>query len=284
MKASNAKVSLLILVILATTNSGCSLINRIRAKSEINEAARAYKAGHFNEAEQHSRRALELDPEQKNAPTFIARTVHAQYKPGIDTPENTAKARQAIEEYKKILANDPKNEEAYKAIAALYGAIKEDDQQQQWIIQHANDQSVPAESRAEAFYTLASKNWQCSYNITEQPNIKQTVMKDNKALIVYKKPQDQKDYDTARQCVAKGLEEAEKAISLDPKSETAWSYKTNLLREQAKLAEMDGDMNRRAELQKQADQAQAQTAKLSEENQAKKDAEEAKKAQAKKTG
>src|SRR5215210_5764247 len=116
MKLSQARVLLLILVVLAST-PGCTVINRIRAKNELNEAARAYKEGHFAEAEQRSRRALELDPLNKTAPAFIARSIHAQYKPGVDTPENIEKARQSIEAYQKLLAQNPNNEEAYKAIA-----------------------------------------------------------------------------------------------------------------------------------------------------------------------
>src|SRR5919199_735583 len=150
MKPSRAGIGLFGLALLVTT-SGCGVINRIRAKNEINEAARAYKAGKFAEAEQHSKRALELNPDDKNAPFFIARTIHAQYKPGVDTPENQAKAREAIEAYKKLLEKDPNNEEAYKAIAALYGAIKEDELQRAWILQCASNAAASNDKRAEAY-------------------------------------------------------------------------------------------------------------------------------------
>ena len=93
----------------------------------MNEAARAYREGNFTEAEQHSRGPSTLDPDSKTAPTFIARTIHAQYRPGVQTPENIAKAHEAIEAYQQILANDPKNDEAYKAIAYLLRRIKEED-------------------------------------------------------------------------------------------------------------------------------------------------------------
>src|SRR5437764_4992435 len=114
MKLSQARVALLILVVLATT-PGCAVINRIRSKNELNECARAYREGHFAEAEQHAERAVELDPNNKTAPAFVARTIHAQYKPGVDAPENDQKARQAIDAYKRVLAQDPTNDEAYKA-------------------------------------------------------------------------------------------------------------------------------------------------------------------------
>ena len=110
------------LAVLVFTSSGCGLINRIRAKNQLNEAASAYRDAHLEEAEQHARRALELDPTNKTAPLFIARIVHRQYKRGINTPDNVAKANDAIKLYKKILETDPKNEEAYKAVADLLGS------------------------------------------------------------------------------------------------------------------------------------------------------------------
>ncbi len=278
MKLSQTRIAIALAVLVITT-SGCGLINRIRAKNELNEAARIYREGHFEEAEQRSRRALELDPDNKTALSFIARTIHAQYRPGVQTPENIAKAREAIEAYQRILEKDPKNEEAYKAIAYLYGAIKEDDKLRSWIAARANDPNVPPEKRAEAFVVLASKDWDCSFKMTELPSNKvTTIAEGNRATVSYKKPTEQKDFDTAQACVKRGLEEIEKAIQLDPNSESAWSYKTNLLLEAVKLAEMNGEMDKKKELDKQREVAQKRTSVLSEANQKKKEEEEAKKA------
>jgi hypothetical protein len=266
-----------VLAILVVTTSGCGLVNRIRSKNQLNEAARAYREGHFTEAEQYSRRALELDPDSKTAPAFIARTIHAQYRPGVQTPENIAKANEAIQSYQKILEKDPKNEEAYKAIAYLYGAIKDDDKLKQWISARANDSSAEPTRRSEAYVVLASKDWDCSFKITELPSNKTTTLSaGNRATVSYKKPADQKEFDTAQACVKRGLEEIENAIKLDPNSEAAWSYKTNLLLEAVKLAEMEGKTDQKAELDKQREIAQKRTNALAEENQRKKEEEAAK--------
>jgi tetratricopeptide (TPR) repeat protein len=277
MKLSQTRIAIALAVLVVTT-SGCGLINRIRAKNELNEAARAYREGHFEEAEQRSRKALELDPNNKTAPLFVARTIHAQYKPGVQTPENIAKAQQAIDSYQRILERDPKNDEAYKAIAYLYGATKQDDKLRSWIAARANDSSVEPEKRAEAYIVLASKDWDCSFKITELPSNKvTTVGEGNRATVSYKKPKDQKEFDMAQACVKRGLEEVENAIKNDPNSESAWSYKTNLLLEAVKLAEMEGKMDQKAELDKQREVAQKRTMTLSEANQKRKE-EEAKKA------
>ncbi len=254
------------------------MFNRIRAKNQLNEAARSYREGHFDDAEQHSRRALELDPTNKTAPMFIARTLHAQYRPGVQSPENLAKAQQAIDAYQKILAENPKDDEAYKAIAYLYGATKQDDKLRQWITSRAANDSTEPEKRAEAYIVLASKDWDCSFKITELPTNKVTTFDPtaNKATVSYKKPKDQKDFDSAQKCVKQGLAEADNAIKFNPNNESAWSYKTNLLLEAAKLAEMDGKTDDKAGYQKQYEAALKRTTELSTANQKRKE-EEAKK-------
>jgi len=126
---------------------------------------------------------------------------------------------------------------------------------------------------------LASKDWDCSFKITELPTNKTTTLQEgNRAVVSYKKPKEQKDFDTAQKCVKRGLEEVENAIKLDPNSEGAWSYKTNLLLEASKLAEMEGDTTKKAQLDKEREIAQKRTNTLSEANQKKKEQEAAAKA------
>src|SRR6188472_2460387 len=117
MKLSQPRIAIVLAVLIVLTflvamSSGCGVINRIRAKNQLNEAARSYREGRFPEAEQHSREAAELDPNNKTAPMFIARTIHAQYRPGVQSPENIAKAQEAIDAYQQLLANNPQDEEA----------------------------------------------------------------------------------------------------------------------------------------------------------------------------
>ena len=275
MKLSQTGIVIL-LAILVATSSGCGVINRIRAKNQLNEAAKAYREGHFPEAEQHSRRAAELDPTNKTAPMFIARTIHAQYRPGVQSPDNIAKAQEAISAYQQLLANNPQDEEAYKAIAYLFEATKQEDKLKQWITARAASDTAPAEKRAEAYVVLASKDWDCSFKITELPTNKTTTLDQttNKATVSYKKPKDQKEFDQAQMCVKQGLVEAENAIKFDPNNESAWSYKTNLLLEASKLAEMDGKPDQKAQYQKDYEAALKRTTELSVANEKRKEEQE----------
>ena len=280
MKLSQARIAITIaasvtLAILVATSSGCGVINRIRAKNQLNEAAKAYREGHFPEAEEHSRRAAELDPNNKTAPMFIARTIHAQYRPGVQSSDNIAKAQEAIVAYQDLLAKNPQDEEAYKAIAYLYEATHQDDKLRQWITSRAANDSAPAEKRAEAYVVLASKDWDCSFKITGLPTNKTTTIdpSNNKATVSYKKPKEQKEFDQAQMCVKQGLVEAENAIKFDPNNESAWSYKTNLLLEASKLAEMDGKADQKAQYQKDYEAALKRTTELSVANQKRKEEE-----------
>ncbi|HYX30536.1 MAG TPA: hypothetical protein VE863_18510 [Pyrinomonadaceae bacterium] len=256
--------------------AGCSLVNKIRAKNELNETARTYKAGQFDQAEYHAKRALYLDPKNPTAPIFIARVIHQQYKPGVDAPDNVQRAKDAIQAYQVVLQRDPNNEEAYKAISVLYAAIKDDTDLRAWILKRADDPNQPSEKRAEAYAILAGKDWDCSYKVTELPDVKTTSTDTaaGKASVTYKKPA-QKDFDNIHQCVVRGLQEADTAIKYDPNNESAWSYKTNLLLEAAKQAEMDGKPDQKKTYEDQAKVAGERSAKLSAEARKREEAAEA---------
>ncbi len=137
------------------------------AREELNLTAAEYKRGHFAGAQQHAERALSLDPSNRTALVFLARIIHQQYKPGINTPENIETARAAIGAYQRILVFESDNEEAFKAAAVLYSQIHEEKALSNWILQRALNPSITAHKRAEAYTILAGKYWDCSYKITD---------------------------------------------------------------------------------------------------------------------
>jgi hypothetical protein len=237
-----------------------------QARLELNAAAAAYREGDFFEAQRHSEKALAIDLENRVAPLFIARTIHAQYKPGDFSPDNLSKAREAISAYQRILAKDRFEEESYKAIAYLYGALKEDDLLNDWLLTRAADTSFPADKRAEAYIVLSSKYWDCSFNITELPTNKITTIdpSNDEAKVSYRKPKVESDFKNANQCATQGLQFAELAITLEAENESAWSYKTNPLLEMAKLSEMSGDMEQQSLFLRQYKEALQLTTKISE--------------------
>ncbi|MBA2339278.1 MAG: tetratricopeptide repeat protein [Pyrinomonadaceae bacterium] len=267
MKLSTSRIMSLVLLVVLAIASGCGAVNGIRAKSELNDGALAYRSGDYAQAQQHFERAIALDPDQKNAPLFRARSIEQQSRGG-----NDAKAREAITAYQDILKNDPNSEEAYNGIARMYRVLKDDKALREWVTMRANDNNAPIEKRALALTFLASEKRKCSNDITEKTENKQTVTKGNKTVIEFKKPKDPAEFETAQRCVSEGLEFANRAISVDANSEAAFAAKANLLREASRLAEMEGDQAKKADLDRQFEESNRRYEQLRDENKRKKDA------------
>ena len=257
-------VGLIVTIVLMALQAQTPSVAERQAKQELDEAARLYREGNFAQAQVHSEWALLLDPQNKTAPYFIARTIHAQYKPGDSTADNVAKARKAIVAYQRILERVPADEEAYKAVAYLYDAIKEDELLREWIRKRANDVSFANDKRADAFVVLASKEWDCSFKITELPANKVATAG---RYFSYRMPKARAEFEQASGCANRGLELVNMAITLTPENEAAWSYKTNILLELAKLAEMSGKVKSKRELHRQYEEALEVTTQLSKRSQ-----------------
>jgi tetratricopeptide (TPR) repeat protein len=229
---------------------------------ELKQTANAYKRGDFTEAQAHAERAVLLDPTNKTAATFLARVRHQRYRPGDGAPQNLELAQAAIEAYQRLLTLDPESEEAYKAIAVLYAVTHQEELLRSWVLQRAMNPQVSNQKRAEAYAVLAGKDWDCSYKFTELPEIKS---EQGKTAVVYKMTADVIEFQRVKQCVTEGLQMADAALLLDSNSEAAWSYKTNLFLEAAKLAEMEGSDSDKERYLKEAKEAQAPAVRLSEE-------------------
>jgi hypothetical protein len=141
--------------------------------------------------------------------------------------------------------------------------MKEDDLFRRWVFERAIDPTFSTIKRAEAFVLLASKDWDCSFKITELPTNKTTtVTKRGSLKIQYNQPKQVAEFEKARQCAADGLSMSEAAITLAPDNEGAWSYKTNLLLEMSKLAEMDNNPLLKTDYERQVYAARSTTQEL----------------------
>jgi len=230
---------------------------------ELKQVAALYKAGKFVEAQAHAEHAVLLAPSNLTAAIFLARVRHQRYRPGDESTENIEQARAAIAAYQNVLNLDPQQDEAYKAIAVLYKVTHQDELLRGWILQRATSAQVSNQKRAEAYAVLAGTEWDCAYKFTELPNHK--IADANGTKATYRlPPEEMVEFQKIKQCVTSGLEMADAALLLDSESEAAWSYKTNLFLEAAKLAEMEGLDLAKPDFEKQAKEASTQLFRISE--------------------
>jgi len=305
-----------IIVIIAftiLTGASCSYYNRIIARKNLVDGATAYKERKFKVAEQLFRKTVEIDPnadtmEGKTAQLFLARTLHSEY---ISDRKQTDLAEQAVQAYKKVLAKDINDQGSFKALASLTDTLGRKDESQQMITDRAGNANVKPEYRAEAYTSMAAREYSCANEISDVEPVKKTVKKDGKDIYQYTKPENPADFDKLKGCVDKGLSLIEEALKLEPAEvkgmksldfktmavpdidakedllkifSSAWSYKANLLYQKMRVAEMDGNTAAKDDFKKQGDEARAVFTGLNEaeknmeaEKDARKKAEEEKK-------
>jgi tetratricopeptide (TPR) repeat protein len=271
----------LFIIILSTVLIGtnCSYYNRIIARKNLVDGATAYKERKFEEAERLFRDAVSRDPqgetvEGRTAQLFLARTIHSEY---IGNRQNTALAEQAIQEYKQVLAKDIKDQSSFKAVANLLENLGRDDEALQWVTERANNEQVPGEQRAEALSSLAAKKNTCANDISDTEATKKTVTKDGKQVFEFVKPASPEDFEKLKQCAEEGLQLANRAVELDPNSDSAWSYKTSLLIQKMRVAEMEGNKEQAAQFKAQSDEAKEKFQALADAKRKKQEEEEARK-------
>ena len=255
---------LLTLTVLFGTN--CSYYNKIIARKNLVDGATAYQERKFKVAEQLFRNAVSRDPqlattEGKMAQLFLARTLHSEF---IGDRSDKTKAEQAIEEYKKVLAKDQNDQSSFKAVANLLENLDRKDEALQWVTERSNNESVSAVNRAEAFSSLAAKKNTCANDISDTDKTKKTVTKDGKQVFEFIKPENAADFETLKKCADEGLALASKAVELDPNSDSAWSYKTSLLVQKMRVAEMEGNKEQQEQFKKESDTAKAKFTELAE--------------------
>lgn len=272
-----------ILVLISFTvliGTNCSYYNRVLARKNLVDGATAYKDRKFQVAEQLFRNAVARDPEAKTlegktAQLFLARTLHSEF---IGDRGHKEYAEEAIKEYQKVLKENPNDQSSFKAVANLFETLQKPDEWQTWVTERANNEQVPKEMRAEALAFLASKKNTCANDISDVEANKKTVTgKDGKQVFQFTKPENPGDFEKLKQCANEGLELANKAVEFDPNSDSAWSYKTSLLVQKMRVAEMDGNTTEKDSLKKLADDAKAKFTVLAEAKRKKEEEEIAKK-------
>lgn len=140
----------------------------LQARNELNEGVRAYRDAHYEQAIEHFKQAVMLDENLKFAKLYLATAYAQQYVPGVDSPEMNRIAQQAIDEYKEVLQNDPRDSNSLKGIAYLYLQMKKFDEAQDYYRKAiSTDPDDP-----EAYYSVGVIDWVAAYKDTGERKAK----------------------------------------------------------------------------------------------------------------
>ena len=285
-----------ILVLIAftiITGANCSYYNKIVARKNLVDGATAYKDRKFDEAEKLFRRTVEIDPnsdtmEGETAQLFLARTLHSQY---ISDRKKTAKAEEAVQAYEKVLVKNVNDQGSFKALVSLMETLGRKDEATQRVTERAANTNVKPEYRAEAYTSMAARQYSCANEISDNEPVKKAVKKDGKDVYQYTKPENPDDFAKLKSCADEGMRLIDEALKLEPaevqqmknadvKSLTpqqvesnlemlrifssAWSYKANLLYQKMRIAEMDGNTADKDSFKTKGDEARVVFTSLNE--------------------
>src|SRR5439155_25995877 len=118
-RVARGTTALAVLACLVLT-AGC---NKLKARDQLNKGVQSYKSARYEEAIEHFRNAVSFDPQLSIARLYLATAYAQQYIPGSDDAANIKNAEQAIDEFKKVLDQNPGRETrvaSQKGIASLY--------------------------------------------------------------------------------------------------------------------------------------------------------------------
>jgi tetratricopeptide (TPR) repeat protein len=210
-----------ILVMLSAT--GC---DKLRARDQLNKGVAAYKNNQFEQAINHFKEAVALDPSLKNAKLYLATAYAQQYIPGVDSPDNLQNANLAIEQYQAVLEQDPKNINSVKGIAGLYLQMKKFEEAKKYYHKAVDlDSNDP-----EAYYSVGVIDWTQAY----QPRMEE------RAKLGLKPDEPLKDKKLCAKLredggavIQDGLDNLNKAIQLRQDYDDAMAYVNLLYREKA---------------------------------------------------
>ncbi|PYT30945.1 MAG: hypothetical protein DMG58_13335 [Acidobacteria bacterium] len=219
--------ALAVVAALAFATTGCE---KLKARDNLNRGVQAYKSAQYTQAVEMFEKAVQLDPNFPTARLYLAMAYYMQYIPGAESPENQQMADHALEQFQKVLAQEPKNDVATQSIASIYFNEKKWDDAEQW---YKKATELNPKNR-EGFYTLGVIAWTRWYKPWAEARAKLGMKPEDPGPIKDKKVREglKSQY---LPVINAGLDNLQKALEVDKEYDDAMAYVNLLIRERADL-------------------------------------------------
>ena len=209
--------------------TGCE---KLKARDHLNKGVQAFKNAKYQDAIEHFKEAVKLDPTLTTSRLYLATAYMSQYIPGADSPDNNQMANAAFDQFHKVLDQDPRNEVAIASIAMLLFQQKKMDEAEQW-----NKKLISINPKnKEAQYTLGVIAWTKTFQPRMELRAKLGMKPEDPGPI-----KDAKAREELRgknlPIVEEGIQHLQKALEIDKEYDDAMAYMNLLLRERADLAD-----------------------------------------------
>jgi tetratricopeptide (TPR) repeat protein len=226
--------------LLVLAGTGC---DKLKSRDQLNRGVQAYRSAKYADAVEFFKTAVNLDPTNLNGRLYLATAYMTQYIPGAESPENLQLAKQAKEEFMKVLERDPNDKTALASLASLSyqqaqgmpdleQKLKKLDEAKEWYLK-----LIAADPQnKEGFYSLAVIDWVKWYAAWMKSRADLGMKPEEPGPIKDKKIKaDLKDQYSA--VIEDGIKNLQKALDIDPNYDDAMAYMNLLIRERADLDE-----------------------------------------------
>jgi tetratricopeptide (TPR) repeat protein len=254
--------------------TGC---NRLKSRDDLNKGVNAYRNAKYSDAVSFFQEAIELDPENANARTYLAIAYMMQWIPGAQSAENMEFAAKAREEFNKVLQANPQETTALASLASLsYNEAQslplEEKMAKLDEAAKYNEQLIAADpnNARDAYYSLGVISQNKFYPALMTARINASMKADEPGPLKDKKAREElkAKYDDMLQ---KGIDNLQKSLDIDKEYDDAMAYMNLLVRERADLADDKDEYNKQIEvadnwLQKALDTKKAKQEALEKKN------------------
>jgi len=235
---------------LALVSSSCE---KLKARDNLNKGVQAFKGAKYNNAVEHFKEAVRLDPDFPTARLYLATAYMSQYIPGADSEENMQNARAAEQEFLKVLEKDPNNALAIESIASLHynqaqgGSVEQKtkklDEAAVWYTRLSQADTKNKTSH----YSLGVITWAKWYPKLMEARNKLGMRPEDPGPIKDKKVKEELRA-TWLDTINQGIGHLEQALKIDPEYDEAMAYMNLLIRERADLAETPEEYKKEIEV------------------------------------
>jgi tetratricopeptide (TPR) repeat protein len=227
-------VSCAALLLLST---GCA---KLKSRDEMNKGVQSYRNNKYNDAVNHFKQAVELDPTNRNARLYLATSYMIQWVPGAESSDNKKNYDMARRTFQDVLKEDPTNSLALASMASMAynSATTGSDEEKKAALEEAkkwNVRRIEADPRdAEAYYYLGVINWAAAFPPIRAARADQKMKADEPGPIKDAKVRNDLK-EKYGQVIDQGMENLNKCLQHDKENEDAMSYLNLLYREKANL-------------------------------------------------
>jgi len=226
---TTSKLLIVVLAALALAGMGCQ---KLKARDRLNKGVQAFRAGAYPTAVEYFKEAVSLDPTFLTSREYLAMAYFMQYVPGAMSPENERLAQAAHDEFMKVLDMNPKNSVAMATLAQLYFSEKKFDEAQDW---YRKLTTIDPTNKT-AYYTLGVIAWTKVFQPLMEKRAELGMKPDEPGPIKDKKAREELRT-TCLPLIDQGMQDLQKALSIDPHYDDAMSYMNLLYRERADLTD-----------------------------------------------